>query len=154
MLLETPIKGRHRMKQNTWILALATLLLIAASACSFTTANISSLKLSKNEDGSNETTTFAPNDVIYARATVSNVPSKIKLKWRLFTEKVQGQPENAPVPTFDTSVDLERDGTGTYTLTPGPKGWPPGAYRIEVEMLVESGEQKDQETARFTVAVP
>ena len=99
-----------------------------------------------------ETTTFAPNDIIYARAGVSNVPSKVKLKWRLFTEKVEGQPENAPVPQFDTSVELERDGTGTYTLTPGQRGWPPGTYRIDVAMLIESGEQKDQESIKFTVA--
>jgi hypothetical protein len=115
------------------------LILAAASGCSFTTANISSLKLSKSEDGSNETTTFAPGDMIYAKANVSNVPSKITLKWQLFTEKVEGQPEN---------------GTGTYTLTPSPRGWPPGNYRIDVSMLIESGEQKDQKSIKFTVAAP
>jgi len=143
------------MHLHRWSIAFGTMLLvIGASTCSFTTANISSLKLSKNEDGSAETNSFAPKDIIYARAAVSNVPSKVSLKWRLFTEKVEGQPENSPVPQFDTTVHLERDGTGIYTLTPGTKGWPPGKYRIEVAMLVESGEQKDQESATFTVVAP
>ena len=143
------------MRTHRWPLIVSMMLLLAAaSGCSFTTANISSLKLSKSEDGSNETNTFAPSDMIYARANVSNVPSKITLKWQLFTEKVAGQPENAPVPKFDTSVQLEHDGTGTYSLTPSPKGWPPGNYRIDVSMLIESGEQKDQKSIKFTVVAP
>lgn len=128
------------------------MILTAASACSFTTANISSMKLSKDKDGNSETNTFAPGDTIYARATVSNVPSKVTLKFRLITEKVEGQPENSPVPQFDTTIEIPDDGVGTYTLTPAPAGWPPGKYKIDVSMLIESGEQKDQESATFTVS--
>jgi hypothetical protein len=130
----------------------AALLLALSSACSFTTANIRALKLSKNEDGSNETSTFAPGDTIYARATVANVPSKVTLKFRLITEDVEGQPKNSPVPKFDTTIDLPSDGFGTYTLTPPPAGWPQGKYKIEAAMMIESGEQKDQESASFTIS--
>ena len=122
------------------------------SACSFTTANISSLKVSKDKEGTAETNTFAPGDPIYARATVSNVPSKVTLKFRLFTEKVEGQPENSPVSQFDVSIDMPKSGIGTYSLTPPPRGWPVGNYRIEAAMLIESGEQKDQESITFTVS--
>lgn len=141
------------MHIRKWSVAIvAALTLTFVSACSFTTANISSMKLSKDKEGKSETNTFAPTDSIYALATVSNVPSKVTLKFRLFTEDVVGQPKNQPVPQFDISLDLPSSGVGTYSLTPPPAGWPAGKYRIDVAMLIESGEQKDQETTSFTVA--
>ena len=140
-----------RLHQLALALSVAVVLTVA-SACSFTTANISGLKLSKDKDGRNETNTFAPGDSIYARAAVSNVPSKVTLKFRLFTEDVEGQPKNSPVPQFDVSVEMPSDGVGTYSLTPPNAGWPVGKYRIDVAMLIESGEQKDQETTSFTVS--
>src|SRR3954465_11179480 len=129
----------------------AVLLLAVASACSFTTANIRSLKLAKDKEGTTEAATFGPQETIYARAIVANVPSKVTVKLRFFTEKVEGQPENAPVTAFDKSFDLPTDGEVTYFVSPPPAGWPPGKYRIEASMFVESGEQKDQKTATFTV---
>ena len=142
-----------RVHIQRWSLIIsAALILAVASACSFTTANISSLKLSKAKDGTAETNTFAPNDSIYALGTVSNVPSKVTLKFRLITEDVEGQPKNSPVPQFDTSVEMPSDGMGTFSLSPPTAGWPAGKYRIDVTMHVESGEQKDQESATFTVA--
>ncbi|HEX8708896.1 MAG TPA: hypothetical protein VF723_11685 [Pyrinomonadaceae bacterium] len=129
------------------------MMLAAAQGCrfSFTTANISSLKLSKDETGATEAGAFSRGDAIYAIAAVSNVPDKVTLKWRLYTEKVSGQPENEPVPQFDTSLELTGSGDSTYTLTPGPTGWPAGRYRIEVSMLAENGEQKDQKATTFNV---
>jgi hypothetical protein len=144
---------RKRMLKGRWSIVLGTALLLAvASACSFTTANIRSLKLSKAKDGSSETTTFAPTDSIYALATVANVPSKVSVKFRLITEDVEGQPKNSPVTQFDTTIDMPSDGVGTYSLTPPTAGWPEGKYRIEAAMMIESGEQKDQESVSFTVS--
>ena len=141
------------MHIHRFCIVVGALLVIAlGSACSFTTANISGLKLSKDKEGTNETNSFAPGDPIYARATVSNVPSKVTLKFRLFTENVEGQQQNAPVSQFDTSIEMPRSGIGTYSLTPPPRGWPVGKYRIEVAMLIESGEQKDHKAVTFTVA--
>jgi hypothetical protein len=134
-------------------LAFAIALALAlTSACSFTTANISSLKLSKDKEGNTEATSFAPHDTIYAKAIISNVPSKVTVKMRFITEKVEGQPENAPVTQFDKSFDLPSDGSVSYYVSPGPSGWPLGKYRIEASMFIESGEQKDQKTATFTVS--
>ncbi|MDQ3821321.1 MAG: hypothetical protein M3362_27075, partial [Acidobacteriota bacterium] len=134
---------------------LASVILLAlslVSSCSFTTAHISSLKLSKDKEGNTEATSFAPRDTIYAKATVSNVPSKVTVKFRFITEKVEGQPENAAVEQFDKSYDLPSDGFATYYLSPPNAGWPPGKYRIEASMFTESGEQKDQKSAAFTVS--
>jgi hypothetical protein len=138
--------------QRKSLALVAVLALAFAAACSFTTANIRSLKLSKEKEGNTETNTFAPNDTIYAFATVSNVPSKVTVKFRLTTEDVEGQPKNTHVPRFDISVDLPSDGVGTYTLSPPTAGWPVGKYKIDALMLIESGEQKDQESATFTVS--
>ena len=141
-----------RLRRAT--LYVAVLMLAAAGGCkfSFTTANISSLKLSKDEEGKNEASSFGPGETVYAIATVSNVPSKVTLKFRFITENVQGQPANAPVEAFDRSFDVPRDGYVRYFVSPPPRGWPPGKYRIEVAMLTGSGEQKDQESATFTVS--
>lgn len=141
------------MRSRKWSpILISVLIAAAASACSFTTANISGLKLSKDKEGTGETTSFSPRDSIYARANVSNVPSKVTLKFRLFTEDVEGQPKNTPVSQFDTTVEIPSDGVGTYSLSPPTAGWPRGKYRIEVGMLIESGEQKDHEAITFTVS--
>jgi hypothetical protein len=141
------------MPIQRWSLVVGIMLtLAAASACSFTTANISQLQLSKDRRGTTEDNTFAPTDDIYAGATVSNVPSKVTLKFRLITEDVEGQPKNAPAPGFDKSFELEKSDVVVYSLNPSPEGWPVGKYRIDVTMHIESGEQKDQETATFTVS--
>lgn len=141
------------MRVQRWsLIAGAVLVLAVASACSFTTANISSLKLTKEKGGTSEASTFAPDETIYARATVSNVPSKVTLKLRFITEDVEGQKKNAPVEAFDKSFDLPSDGFVDYYVSPPPEGWPVGKYRIETTMHIESGEQKDQESATFTVS--
>ena len=128
------------------------LILTTASGCTFTTANISSLKLSKDEAGTIETNTFAPGDTIYAKATVSNVPSKVTLQFLLIAEKVEGAAENVQVPGTDKSFELAGDGWVTYNVSSPTSGWPAGKYKLEVRMLVENGEQKDQKDATFTVA--
>jgi hypothetical protein len=140
------------MRKKHFVLGLIVLAAAVSASCSFTTANISELKLSKDKEGKTATTDFSPRDEIYALATVSNVPSKVTLKFRLITEKVEGQPENQPVAKFDTSIEMPRDGIGTYSLSPPTAGWPAGKYRIEVTMHIESGEQKDSESATFTVS--
>ena len=129
------------------------LLVAAGLACNFsaTTANISELKLGKGQGASPETTTFAASDTVYAVATVSNVPDKVKVKGRLSFEDVEGQPAG-PVPGAETTLDLPGSGTATYTFTPPPSGWPKGKYKVDVMMLTEEGEQKDQKSSSFSVS--
>ena len=134
------------------ILLVLGLILTTACGCEFTSANISSLKLSRDKEGTVETNTFAPGDTIYAKATVSNVPSKVTLKFRLVAEKVEGEAENLPVPGTEYSREFPTDGWATYNVTAPTRGWPAGKYRLEVRMFVESGAQKDQRDAIFTVS--
>ena len=128
-----------------------TLLLSFVAGCkvSCTTANVSSLKLSKDEKGTVQTKEFAPTDTVYAIATVSNNASKVTLKFSLFAEKVEGMAENSLVPDSEKSIEVPGNGDMPYHLHWGG-GWPAGRYRVEVAMLY-SGEQKDQKSDTFTV---
>lgn len=133
--------------------ALALGLLIAFGlACNFSasTANISGLKLSKTKDAASETSSFGTSDTIYAVATVSNVPDKVKVKGRLVVEDVTGQ-QAGPIPGLEDTVELPSDGTATFNFTPPDAGWPKGKYKVEVLMTNAAGEQKDQKSASFTV---
>jgi hypothetical protein len=139
------------MRTNRFNFALASgLLALAALACSATTANISSLKIGKDKEVSQETSTFGANDPIYGVATISNAPGKVKVKGRLVVEDVPGQ--QAGPTSLEKTLDLDGSGTATYSFTPPPDGWPKGKYKLEVILMNEGGEQKDQKTASFTVS--
>ena len=116
-------------------------------ACKFSasTANISSLKIGKDKSVTTETSTFGPNDTVYAVATISNSISKVKVKGRLI-------PEDAPDKGNETTIELPGSGTATFTFTPPAEGFPPGKYKIEVIMMNEDGEQKDTKSGTFTVS--
>lgn len=142
------------MQSKQWSLSVGLgLVLIGAVACSFsmTTANISSLKLGTDKSVSKETTTFSATDTIYGVAEVSNAPGKVKVVGHFIVDDVEGE-KSGPVPTLDTTVELPGSGTATFTFTPSASGWPKGKYKLEVLMLNESGEQKDQKTIGFTVS--
>ena len=142
------------MRTQRLNLALALGVLLAFGlACSFSasTANISGLKLGKDKEAANETTTFGTTDTVYAVATISNVPDKVKVKGRLVIDDVEGE-QSGPIPGMETTLDLAGSGTATFTFSPPASGWPKGKYKVEVMMLNDAGEQKDQKSANFTVS--
>jgi hypothetical protein len=141
------------MRTNKWNTALALgLLLAVALACSFSasTANIGSLGVSKDKAGSQTASAFEPGDTVYARAEIANSISTVKVKAHIAVEDVAGQP-SGPIAASETSMDMPSSGTATFTFTPPAAGWPKGKYKVEVVMLNENGEQKDQKSASFTV---
>jgi hypothetical protein len=125
---------------------------LAAVACNFSasTANISDLKLGKDQAASQATSTFAGTDTVFAVATISNAPGAVKVKGRLAIEDVAGE-QAGPIPGLEKTLDLPGSGTATYTFTPPSGGFPKGKYKVEVFMLNEAGEQKDQKSVSFTV---
>jgi hypothetical protein len=128
------------------------LLVLAGVACNFSasTANLSGLKLGKDKEASQETSTFGENDTVYAVATVSNAPGKVQVKGRLSVDSVEGE-QAGPIPGLEKTLDLEGSGTATYTFTPPPSGWPKGKYKVETFLLDEQGQQKDTKSASFSV---
>ena len=138
-------------KSNLNLAICSVLLLLVILACSMSTANLSSLKVSKDKAGSSETSTFGPNDTVYVVGTVSNAPGKVKVKGLLAFDDVAGQ-QPGPIPGLEKILDLEGSGTATYTFTPPPAGWPKGKYKVEVTLMDDSGAQKDQKSATFTIS--
>lgn len=134
-------------RRATLVLSLGLLVVLGLS-CKFSasTANISGLKIGKDKSVGTETSTFAPNDIVYAVATISNAPGKVKVKGRLVPEDAPG--EKGP----EDTVELPGSGTATFTFTPPASGFPPGKYKIEVIMMNEEGEQKDTKSGTFTVS--
>jgi len=126
-------------------------LLLVAGACSFSTANISSFKTTADKAGSKETSSFTPGDTIYGIAVISNSPGKTKVTARMVVEDVSGYPVG-PIQGLETSLDVDGSNTATFNFTPPPSGWPKGKYKLEVVMLNEQGEQKDQKSASYTVS--
>ena len=142
------------MRTNRWNLTLGLgLLLVVALACNFSasTANIGGLKIGKDKGVSQETSSFAAGDTIYAVADISNAPGAVKVTGRLVIEDVAGQ-QSGPIPGLEKTLELPGSGTASYTFSPPPSGWPTGKYKLEVLMLNEGGEQKDQKTVSFTVS--
>lgn len=142
------------MQTKRWDLILGLGLLLAVGlACNFSasTANISSLKLGKDKSASQEVSSFSANDTVYAVAVISNAPGALKVKGRLVVDDVEGQ-KSGPVPGLESTLDLPGSGTATFNFSPPPDGWPKGKYKIEVLMLNEEGQQKDQKAADFTVS--
>jgi hypothetical protein len=139
----------RRAKMN--MIICGGMLLAILMACSFSTANLSSLKLGKDKAVSSESSSFAPADTVYAVATVANAPGAVKVKGVLAFEDVAGE-QAGPIPGLEKTLDLPGAGTATYTFTPPTSGWPKGKYRIEVTLMDDSGAQKDQKTASFTVS--
>ena len=127
------------------------LLLAVVLACNVSTVNLSSLKISKDKTASSETSSFGPNDTVYAVGTVANAPGKVKVKGLLAFEDVEGQ-KPGPIPGLEKTLELEGSGTATYTFTPPPDGWPKGKYKIDVILMDDSGAEKDKKSGTFSVS--
>ena len=142
------------MHTKRWNLALGLgLILAAALACNFnfSTANISSLKVGKDEKATTDTATFGPRDKVYLVATLSNTSDKWKMRCRLYFDDVQGQKSGEMIPDSEKIIELPGAGTATYWYTWGGQGWPNGKYKAEVVMINEQGEEKDKKSATFNV---
>jgi hypothetical protein len=140
-------------RSRSLLLVSLGLLLALALACKFSasTANISGLKIGKEKVVSSETSRFEPNDNVYGVATIGNAMSKVKVKGRLVVEDATGL-KAGPLPGVEDTVELPGSGTATFTFTPPASGWPSGKYKVEILMLDENGDQKDQKSASFSVS--
>lgn len=143
------------MHKSRWNFALGLgFILVAALACnySFTTANISNVKVSKEKSAATETSSFGPNDTVYAVAQISNTSDKHKITGRILYDDVKGQDSGKPVPGAETTIDVPGAASATFTLSPPTVGWPNGKYKVEVTMKDDSGKQVDQKSVTFSVS--
>lgn len=141
------------MKNSKWTVLLALgLFLGVILACNATTANISSLKMSGDEEGKTEKKTFKPGDKVYAVATISNNPGKVQAKFRVLFDEVEGEKSGELVQGAEKTLDIEGSRPAIFWVTLPASGFSNGRYKVEVSMLTENGEQKDQETTTFEVS--
>lgn len=142
------------MHTKKWNLALGLgLVLAVALACNFnlSTANISGLKVGKDEKATTDTFTFGPRDKVYIVSTLSNTSDKWKMKCTLYFDDVQGQKSGDKIPDSEKTIELPGAGTATFWYTWGGQGWPNGKYKAEVVMVSEQGEEKDKKSVNFEV---
>lgn len=141
------------MHKSRWNLALGLALMAAvALACNWSTANIGSLKISKDEKASTEASDFKPGEKVYAVAQISNNPGKQKVKYRVLYDDVKGQKSGELLSGSENTLDIDGDKAATFWITLPSSGFQNGRYKVEVTMSNEQGEQKDQKSATFNVS--
>jgi len=133
----------------TSLCAFAAILAVVI-ACGATTANISSLKISTDDQGKNETKTFKAGDKVYAIAQISNNSGKVEAKFRVLYDDVEGQEAGKLVPGAEKTLEVEGDRPAIFWITLPPGGFKNGRYKVEVSMIY-AGEQKDQKSSTFEV---
>ncbi len=141
------------MKNLTGLFIVAVVLFTGAWACNVSTANLSSLKTSKDEAAANETTTYKAGDTIYATADVANNPGKVTVKMYMIVEDAPGianVKKGDIIPNSEVKVDIEKDGAAKYNFPtyPTTKG---GKFTVVADMLNEAGEKKDSKSVSITV---
>ena len=124
--------------------------LLVAQGCSFSTANMSSLKTSKDEAGKTEASSFTTGDTLYANAQIANNPGKVKVKFSLVAEDVKGLNKGDVLKGSEVSVEIPGDGVAKYNV-PVSLGFLAGTYKLNADMMNEAGEKKDSKSANVTV---
>jgi len=103
-------------------------LIVWASGCSFSTANIKSAKLTADKEGTQETTVFSPDQVIYCLVQLANAPDDTKVKADWIAVEAQGAAPNTKI------ADVEKtsgDGMITFDLS-NTQPWPTGKYKVDL----------------------
>lgn len=116
-----------------------------ALGCNVSTANLSSLETSTDAAGAQKTKAFKPGETINAQAAVSNNPGTVKVNFTLLDSK------GTAITGSQVSLDVKGDGVAKYSL-PVPADAPAGSYKLNVDMLNEAGEKKDNKSADLTVS--
>lgn len=126
-----------------------TITMPSTTMASTQSGSIDTLKVGKDKDVTTEADSFGKTETIYAVATVKDA-DKGRVIARLAVDDVPGQTKG-PIPGLEASVDLSAGTTANFNFSAPTAGWPSGKYNIEVSLLNEAGEQKDQENASFSV---
>lgn len=136
---------------NGRFILLTIFIFIFLAACgdggevSFSTANIASATLAKDEAGTQATTIFAPDDTFYLLVALANAPDDTKVKADWTAVSVEGADPN----TVLDNVELTT-GSGDLTFDMANDApWPAGEYKVD---LFLNGEL--DQTLTFNVQAP
>jgi hypothetical protein len=125
-------------------------LLFVIIGCNFSSANMSSLTTSTDKEGKNSASSFKAGDTLYATATISNNPGKVKVTTYLVAEDAEGMSKGDTVKGSEVTVELDGSGVSNYSL-PINEALPPGKYKLQADMINDAGEKKDSKTAEIKI---
>lgn len=132
------------------IVGFSVILLLMAQACSFSTANMSSLKTSKDKEGKSDASSFTTGDTLYGNAQIANNPGKVKVKFWLTAEDVKGLTKGETLKGSEVTVEIPGDGVAKFSV-PVSAALPAGTFKLNADMLNENGEKKDSKSANVTI---
>ncbi|OQA22300.1 MAG: hypothetical protein BWY63_00893 [Chloroflexi bacterium ADurb.Bin360] len=117
-------------KQSIIIMLIAALTLVTlACGGTISTANIKSARLSVNESGSPEMTTFNQDDLtIYLTITLANAPDDTVVKTSWIAADVEGVDLN----TLIDETELTSGDGELYFNIANNQLWPLGQYKVEI----------------------
>ncbi len=118
-------------KQSVLVFALVLVALMLLSACSFSasTANIKSVTLAKDAEGTAATSQFDPTDTVYALVELANAPDDTALKavWTAVDVGAAASPNQL----IDETELTAGSGTHMFSLAPNSP-FPAGSYKVEI----------------------
>lgn len=128
------------------IIAIGVLVFIAmACSGSFTTANISSFNMGKNEKAEPPTTTFNTGEKVYVVTVVSNTSSKHKMRFKVSVENAAGRTKGEEV----VNKDIDFEGARPVYLYFDAAY--PGDFKAEATLLDDTGKEIDKKSGTFTI---
>ncbi len=131
------------MNKKWFILVAALALVLSTLACGASApAGVSNIYMANNENGDNQTTTFAPTDDIYVFFDVNQVDNGTQFEIKWYALNVDGQDPSTPFTTSDYSYNGESTLYANITSTDS-SGFPAAQYKVEIYMAgVKVGEQQ------------
>jgi hypothetical protein len=115
-------------KVRTGLALVAVGLVLWVAGCSFSTANIKSAKLASDREGTQETTVFAPDQVIYCLVQLANAPDDTKVKADWIAVEAQGAEPNTKIADAEKTSS---DGLIIFDLS-NTQPWPTGKYKVDL----------------------
>lgn len=100
----------------------------SGSEISFSTANIANARLTKDREGTQTTTTFAPDNNFYLQVDLANAPDDTKVKAAWTAVSVTGVEPNTPLDDVELT---QGSGLLTFDLT-NNQLWPAGDYKVDI----------------------
>ncbi|MBN1429653.1 MAG: hypothetical protein JXB07_14885 [Anaerolineae bacterium] len=109
-------------------LAIVTMIILACGG-SFSTARIDSAVMASDEAGTQETTVFTPDQIMYCIVTLANAPEDTTVKAVWTAIDVEG--EDPDLKIDETEMTIESENVITFSLTNNGL-WPSGKYKVDL----------------------
>lgn len=119
-------------------------LMLASLACSFnfSSASVDNVRMAKDQEGTQATTQFNPEDPFYLVGDMSNAPDDTILKVVWTAVDVEGTEANTIIQEIE---EVGGSGPFWFNLTSNSGIWPPGSYKADLYLNDELTQTLDFE---------